>query len=102
MTEHIQPASGAAQSAVTRTGADAARNSETENESAFAVTVAEVYDGPLDLLLDLIRKQDIDIYDIPIAQITAQYLGYVERIKQLDVDVAAEFIYMASVLIHIK
>ena len=64
--------------------------------------VGEVYDGPLDLLLDLIRKQDIDIYDIPIAQITAQYLGYVERIKQLDVDVASEFIYMASVLIQIK
>jgi segregation and condensation protein A len=68
----------------------------------FSVSVGEVYDGPLDLLLDLIRKQDIDIYDIPIARITAQYLGYVERIKELDVDVAAEFIYMASVLIHIK
>ena len=64
--------------------------------------MAEVYDGPLDLLLDLIRKQDIDIYDIPIAKITAQYLAYVERIKQLDVDVAAEFIYMASLLIQIK
>lgn len=68
----------------------------------FAVTVADVYDGPLDLLLDLIRKQDIDIYDIPIATITAQYLAYVERMKQLDVDVAAEFIYMAAVLIQIK
>ena len=68
----------------------------------FAVTVGQVYDGPLDLLLDLVRKQNIDIYDIPIAQITAQYLAYVEKIKQLDVDVAAEFIYMASVLIHIK
>ena len=68
----------------------------------FAVTVAEVYDGPLDLLLDLIRKQDINIYDIPIAQITAQYLAYVERMKQLDVNLAAEFIYMAAVLIQIK
>ncbi len=75
---------------------------EKDNEFPFAVRVAEVYDGPLDLLLDLIRKQDIDIYDIPIAQITAQYLAYVERIKQLDVNVAAEFIYMASVLIQIK
>ena len=72
------------------------------NESSFSVSVGQVYDGPLDLLLDLIRKQDIDIYDIPIAKITAQYLGYVENMKQLDVDVAAEFIYMASVLIHIK
>src|SRR5262249_16014272 len=72
------------------------------SEFPFAVSVAKVYDGPLDLLLDLIRKQDIDIYDIPIAKITAQYLGYVENLKQLDVDVAAEFIYMAALLIHIK
>src|SRR5512135_3367686 len=75
---------------------------EKDTEFPFAVSVAEVYDGPLDLLLDLIRKQDIDIYDIPIAQITAQYLAYVERINTLDVNVAAEFIYMASVLIQIK
>jgi segregation and condensation protein A len=72
------------------------------SESPFAVTVGQIYDGPLDLLLDLIRKQDIDIYDIPIAKITAQYLAYVESLKQLDVNVAAEFIYMASLLIHIK
>ena len=68
----------------------------------FAVAVGNVYEGPLDLLLDLIRKQDIDIYDIPIARITAQYLSYVERMRELDVNVAAEFIYMAAVLIHIK
>jgi segregation and condensation protein A len=72
------------------------------SEFPFAVTVGQVYDGPLDLLLDLIRKQDIDIYDIPIARITAQYLAYVENLKHLDVNVAAEFIYMASLLIHIK
>ena len=72
------------------------------SEFPFAVTVGQVYDGPLDLLLDLIRKQDIDIYNIPIAKITAQYLVYVENLKHLDVDVAAEFIYMASLLIHIK
>jgi segregation and condensation protein A len=72
------------------------------NESPFSVFVGQVYDGPLDLLLDLIRKQDINIYDIPIAKITEQYLKYVETIKQFDVDVAAEFIYMASMLIHIK
>jgi segregation and condensation protein A len=68
----------------------------------FAVAVSDVYEGPLDLLLDLIRKQDIDIYDIPIARITAQYLTYVERMRELDVNVAADFIYMAAVLIHIK
>ncbi len=73
-----------------------------ESDFPFAVSVGAVYEGPLDLLLDLIRKQDIDIYDIPIAQITAQYLAYVEKLRELDVNVAAEFIYMAAVLIHIK
>ena len=68
----------------------------------FSVTVGRVYDGPLDLLLDLIRKQDIDIWDIPIARITAQFLAYVERLKETDVDNAGEFIYTASLLIHIK
>jgi segregation and condensation protein A len=73
-----------------------------ESDFPFAVTVRDVYEGPLDLLLDLIRKQDIDICDIPIARITAQYLAYVEKLRELDVNVAAEFIYMAAVLIHIK
>jgi segregation and condensation protein A len=73
-----------------------------QSDYPFAVSVSDVYEGPLDLLLDLIRKQDIDIYDIPIATITAQYLAYVERLKELDVNVAADFIYMAAVLIHIK
>ena len=73
-----------------------------ENDFPFAVAVSDVYEGPLDLLLDLIRKQDINIYDIPISKITAQYLSYVEKMRGLDVNVAAEFIYMASVLIHIK
>jgi segregation and condensation protein A len=75
---------------------------QQDTDFPFAVTVGDVYDGPLDLLLDLIRRQNINIYDIPIAQITAQYLTYVERLKQLDVNVAADFIYMASVLIQIK
>lgn len=73
-----------------------------DNDFPFAVDLGGVYEGPLDLLLDLIRKQDVNIYDIPIAKITAQYLGYVERIRELDVNVASEFIYMAAVLIHIK
>jgi segregation and condensation protein A len=73
-----------------------------ESDFPFSVMVSDVYEGPLDLLLDLIRKQDIDIYDIPIARITAQYLAYVEKLRELDVNVAAEFIYMAAVLIHIK
>lgn len=73
-----------------------------ESDFPFSVSVSDVYEGPLDLLLDLIRKQDIDIYDIPIARITAQYLAYVEKLRELDVNVAADFIYMAAVLIHIK
>ena len=77
------------------------RDAESE-ESPFSVFVGQVYDGPLDLLLDLIRKQDIDIYDIPIARITAQFLAYVNQLKAGDVDVAGEFIYTASLLIHIK
>jgi segregation and condensation protein A len=75
---------------------------ESSEQSPFSVFVGQVYDGPLDLLLDLIRKQDIDIYDIPIARITAQFLAYVNQLKAGDVDVAGEFIYTASLLIHIK
>ena len=78
------------------------KQSQEESDFPFAVTVGEVFEGPLDLLLNLIRKQDIDIYDIPIARITAQYLAYVEKLRELDVNVAAEFVYMAAVLIHIK
>ena len=73
-----------------------------ESASPFTITVGRVYEGPLDLLLDLIRKQDIDIYDIPIGKITAQFLAYVENLKQTDIDAAGEFIYVASLLIHIK
>jgi segregation and condensation protein A len=82
---------------------DSAKKPEEEEKfSPFEVIVGQVYDGPLDLLLDLIRKQDIDIYDIPIAKITAQFLAYVNQLKASDVDVAGEFIYTASLLIHIK
>jgi len=83
---------------------EAAHKNRAEDDQAFpfSVSVGEVYDGPLDLLLDLIRKQDIDIYDIPIARITAQFLAYVNQLKATDVDVAGEFIYTASLLIHIK
>jgi segregation and condensation protein A len=62
----------------------------------------EQYDGPLDLLLDLIRKQQINLYDIPIARITAQYLEYVQKAIELDMELGAEFVFMAATLIHIK
>jgi segregation and condensation protein A len=61
-----------------------------------------VYEGPLDLLLDLIRKQEMDIHNIPIAKVTEQYLDYLHRLERLDIDVSADFIYMAATLIHIK
>jgi len=78
------------------------KNPEEASQSPFSITVGQVYDGPLDLLLDLIRKQNIDIYDIPIARITAQFLSYTHNLKQTDVDAAGEFVYVAALLIHIK
>jgi segregation and condensation protein A len=62
----------------------------------------EKYDGPLDLLLDLIKKQQIDIKDIPIATITTQYLEYMDKAREMDIDLGAEFVYMAATLIYIK
>jgi segregation and condensation protein A len=62
----------------------------------------EHYDGPLDLLLELIRKQEINIHDIPIAKITQQYLDYMQRATEANVDLSAEFVYVAATLIHIK
>ena len=62
----------------------------------------EAYDGPLDLLLDLIRKQEMDIHNIPIAKITGQYLEYLHKLEELDIDVSADFLYMAATLILIK
>jgi segregation and condensation protein A len=62
----------------------------------------EQYDGPLDLLLDLIRKQQIDIKDIPISTITGQYLEYMDKAREMDIDLSAEFVYMAATLIYIK
>jgi segregation and condensation protein A len=83
-------------------GRPGAKTRGDAEQSPFSVIVGQIYEGPLDLLLDLIRKQDIDIYDIPIAKITAQFLAYVDRLKASDVDVAGEFIYTAALLIHIK
>ena len=61
-----------------------------------------MYEGPLDLLLDLIKKQEMSIHDIQISNITAQYLDYLHKLEELDADVSAEFIYMAATLIYIK
>jgi segregation and condensation protein A len=61
-----------------------------------------LYEGPLDLLLDLIKKQEMNIHDIQIAKITSEYLDYLHKLEELDVDVSADFIYMAATLIYIK
>ena len=62
----------------------------------------EVFEGPLDLLLYLIRRDELDIYDIPIGRITEQYMKYIEMMRQLNLDVAGEFIVMAATLMVIK
>jgi segregation and condensation protein A len=61
-----------------------------------------VFEGPLDLLLHLIRKNEIDIHDIPIAPITRQYMEYLDLMRELNLDVAGDFMVMAATLIHIK
>jgi segregation and condensation protein A len=68
---------------------------------AFRVALPN-FEGPLDLLLHLIREHRIDILDIPIALITEKYLGHLERMRQIDLDIAGEFLVMASTLLHLK
>jgi segregation and condensation protein A len=74
----------------------------TESRSDNYRVNLEIFNGPLDLLLHLIKVEEVDIYDIPIARITEQYLKYVEMMKNLDLEVAGEFILMAATLIRIK
>ncbi len=62
----------------------------------------EMFEGPLDLLLHLVRKHELDIFDIPVAFITARYLEYLDLMKALNLDVAGEFLYYAALLAHIK
>ncbi|MBN2455369.1 MAG: segregation/condensation protein A [Sedimentisphaerales bacterium] len=62
----------------------------------------DIFAGPMDLLLYLVRKEEVDIYDIPLAKITEQYLHYVEMLKSLDIDLAGDFLVLAATLMHIK
>lgn len=62
----------------------------------------ENFEGPLDLLLHLIRKSEVDIFDIPIVEITEQYMNYLDLLKEVDIDLSSEFMLMAATLIHIK
>ena len=77
---------------------------ELEFESvleAYPVKLAN-FEGPLDLLLHLIKKNEVNVYDIPIVLITQQYLDYIELMQELNLDVAGEFLVMAATLIHVK
>ena len=60
------------------------------------------FHGPLDLLLHLIKKNEVSIYDIPIVLITQQYIDYIDLMQEMNLDVAGEFLVMAATLIHIK
>lgn len=64
--------------------------------------VLDAFEGPLDLLLYVIKREEIDIYDIPIARVTEQYLEYIRLMRMLDLEVAGEFLVMAATLMHIK
>ena len=72
-----------------------------ERTTDYAIKL-DIFEGPLDLLLYLIKKNEIDIYNIPVALITEQYLQYLKMIKSLNLDLAGEYLVMASTLIHIK
>lgn len=72
------------------------------SEEIYRVKIGGVFEGPMDLLVYLIKKNEVNIYDIPIALITDQYLGYLEMLKIMNIDLAGEFIVMAATLIHIK
>jgi len=81
--------------------AEAQERDEEERGDSYRVKL-EIFEGPLDLLLYLIKKDEIDIYDIPIAHITEQYLAYLELMQELDISVAGDFLVLASTLIYIK
>ncbi len=71
-------------------------------QSSYNVQLGEVFEGPMDLLVYLVKKNDIDIYDIPIAVVTEQYLGCLELMKELSLDVSGDFLVMAATLMQIK
>ena len=71
-------------------------------EKTYQVQLEEIFEGPMDLMVHLIRKNDLDIYDIPIALITDQYLQYLELMRAMNIDYAGDFLLMASTLTQIK
>lgn len=74
---------------------------QQEKDSSFCVHLQQ-FEGPLDVLLHLIRERELDIYDIPIAEVTDQYLGFLRQMREMDLNIAGEFLVMAATLIEIK
>ena len=70
--------------------------------SMFYRVKLDVFEGPLDLLLHLVKKNEVELSDIPVAEITDQYLAYLDLLKQLDLDIAGEYLVMAATLLHLK
>src|SRR6059036_1644857 len=76
---------------------------EAESSGSDGITLhLDGFEGPLDLLLYLIKREEVDIWNIPIARITEQYLEYLEMMKDLNINVAGEWLVMASTLIYVK
>jgi len=75
---------------------------QTQDQTPYKVHLGDLFDGPMDLLVHLVKKNEVDIYDIPIALITQQYVEYLEWMKSLNIDVAGDFLVMAATLAHIK
>jgi len=73
-----------------------------ETEDIYEVHLKDVFEGPMDLLIHLIRKNEVDIYDIPISLVTDQYLQYIDWMKSMNIDIAGDFLVMAATLTHIK
>ena len=80
----------------------AERRPDAEREVGPLDVNLPIYNGPLDLLLDLVRKHKLDVFDLPIAKITEQYLAYLKTAEKLSIDLGGDFVFMASTLIHIK
>lgn len=71
-------------------------------DDRYEIKLENIFEGPMDLLVHLIKKNEVDIYDIPVALITEQYLEYLEWMKSMNIDVAGEFLVLAATLAHIK
>lgn len=101
MNDEIRDSSSEQEESVQPEASDFEGSAEGEESTALHVHLP-VFDGPLDLLLHLIRQHKIDIYDIPIVLVTEQYNQYLDAMSELDLEIAADYIYIAALLIHIK